>query len=61
VLAVICAGVEPEQILCALLVMLFEAMSLFTVTCIDELSLNVQAPDDTRLLNHVVCVNAPGV
>ena len=54
VVAVIGAGVDPEQIVCALPVMVFVAMALFTVTMMADVVSALHTPDTTLLLNQVV-------
>ena len=60
-LAVICTGVDPEQIVCAEPVMVFVAIELFIVTMIADVVSALQTPDTTLLLNQVFCVKAVGV
>ena len=61
VVAVIVAGIELEQMVCALPVMVFVAILLFTVTMIADVVSALHAPEEATLLNHVFCVKAVGV
>ena len=61
VVAVIGAGVDPEQIVCALPVMVFVAILLFTVTMMADVVSALHAPEEVTLLNQVFCVKAVGV
>ena len=54
VVALIGAGVEPEQMVCALPVMVFVAMALFTVTIMADVVSALHTPEEATLLNQVV-------
>ena len=59
-LAVICVGVAPEHIVCAMLVMVLLVTGDVTVTAMAEVASDAHAPDETDLINQVFCDNVPG-
>ena len=60
VLPFICDAEVPSQMVCALLVMVLFAITVFTVIN-TAAEVSVAVPASTYLLYQVFCVNAPGV
>ena len=59
VVAVIGAGMEPEQIVCDVIVKLLLTIGVFMVIG-TAAEVSVIAPETMYLLNHVFCTNEPG-